>query len=258
MKYLSFILLLSLSCKSPESKTYSQDPEECILPLSSESTGNYFASKTESKIEIDGIAKEKDWEKAKWKDIKYRWLGDEFSQQDFQGRYKILWDEDQLYYLVEIVDNVLSDQHADPFDLWWEDDCLELFIDENRSKGDHQYNHNAFAYHITLDYDAVDMAPDQKPRLYNDHLTAKRTNKGNLHTWEVAMKVYPDTFKDGAADNQPVKLSEGKKMGFAVSYNDNDSTNVRENFIGSIEIQGEDKNRGWIDAGVFGELELIK
>jgi hypothetical protein len=72
------------------------------------------------------------------------------------------------------------------------------------------------------------------------------------------MKVFPDTFKDDSTGNQPVKLSEGKKMGFAVSYNDNDSTNVRENFIGSIQIEGEDKNRGWIDAGVFGELDLVK
>jgi hypothetical protein len=255
---LLMVILFAFSCKSPETKTYSPDAEECILPASLEPTGNYVAPKAEGRIEIDGYGKEKDWDKAKWKDIKYRWLGDEYSQQDFQGRYKILWDEDKLYYLVEVVDNILSDQHADPFDLWWEDDCLELFIDEDRSKGNHQFNHNAFAYHITLDYDVVDIAPDQKPRLYNDHLEVKRTSKGKLYTWEVAMKVFPDTFKDDTKENMPVKLSEGKKMGFAVSYNDNDSTNVRENFIGSIEIEGEDKNRGWIDAGVFGELELIK
>jgi hypothetical protein len=262
----NFILFFSLavlsifsSCEKKVAKSYSpEEPEVCILPTSALSTGDYVASKVSETPTIDGEVKEKDWEKAAWRDIKYRWLGDEYSQQDFQGRYKILWDENNIYYLVEVVDNILSDEHKDPFDKWWEDDCLELFIDEDRSKGDHQYNHNAFAYHITLDYDAVDMGPDQKPRLYNDHIKAKRTNKGNLHTWEVAMKVFPSTFKDGDSNNKPVKLVAGKKIGFAVSYNDNDKTGVRENFIGSIEIKGEDKNRGWIDAGVFGELELVE
>ncbi len=58
----------------------------------------------------------------------------------------------------------------------------------------------------------------------------------------------------------PVKLTAGKKLGFAVSYNDNDATGGRENFIGSINIEpvDGDKNRGWIDAGVFGTLELIR
>jgi hypothetical protein len=246
------------SDKPAKSYSPSSESEQCILPISGESNGNYVAKKASEKINIDGEGKEKSWEIAAWKDIKFRWLGEEFTQQDFQGRYKLVWNEDRLFYLVEVVDNVLSDQHKSPFDLWWEDDCLELFIDEDRSKGNHQFSHNAFAYHITLDYDVVDMAPDQKPRLYNDHMEVKRTAKGNLYTWEVAMKVFPDTFKDDITTNTPVKLQAGKKLGFAVSYNDNDSTNVRENFIGSINVEGEDKNRGWIDAGIFGELELIE
>jgi hypothetical protein len=261
-KSLLFSLLIFcsfISCnKQKTTRTYSPDPEVCILPSSGESDGNYFAPKASDNIVIDGQGKEKSWETAPWRDIKYRWLGEEFSQQDFQGRYKIVWTEDRLYYLVEIVDNILSDQRKDPFDNWWEDDCLELFIDEDRSKGNHQYSHNAFAYHITLDYDVVDMSPAKTPFLYNDHLEVKRTAKGKLYTWEVAMKVFPDTFKDGSNTNAPVKLFEGKKMGFAVSYNDNDSTGVRENFIGSIDVPGEDKNQGWIDAGIFGELVLIK
>lgn len=256
-------LLLSPGCGNRTSgKTYSPKEENnkvCVLPASSESDGNYIAPKADGQIAIDGEGKEKAWEKAEWKDIKYKWLGEDFSQQDFQGRYKMLWDEGQLYFLVEIVDDILSDQHKDPFDNWWEDDCLELFIDEDRSKGEHQYNHNAFAYHITLDYDVVDMGPDKQPHLYNNDLKVKRTGKGNLYTWEVAMKVFPDSYKDGG-QNTPVKLKAGKKLGFAVSYNDNDATGGRENFIGSIKIEpvNGDTNRGWIDAGVFGELTLVE
>lgn len=250
------IVLLSCSSNKQEKSYTPPKADSCLLPTSGASTGDYYANKTSAAITIDGQSNEPDWHKATWKDISYKWLGEDFTPQDFQGRYKILWDEKQLYFLVEIVDNMISDQHKDPFDNWWEDDCLELFIDEDKSGGDHQYNYNAFAYHITLDGDVVDLGPDKKPRLFNDHVSMKRTVKGKISTWEVSMKVYPSTFKDNA-NTTFVRLGPGKKMGFAVSYNDNDGTGVRQNFIGSIEIKGEDKNRGWIDAGVFGELELL-
>jgi hypothetical protein len=222
------------------------------------SDGNYQAPKA-SKIVIDGNGNEKDWQKAQWKEVKYTWLGDDVKKEDFQGRYKLLWDADHLYFLVEVYDDSLSDQEKDPFVNWWEDDCLELFIDEDRSKGGHQFSYNAFAYHITLDYDAIDLGPDKQPKNFKDHLQVKRTKKGNVYTWEVAMKVFNDKFT-GSGKDVPVKLNEGKVMGFAVSYNDNDGDNRRENFIGSILIPGEgdDRNRGWIDAGVFGEVKLVK
>ena len=34
-----------------------------------------------------------------------------------------------LYLLVEITDDVLFDQHANPLHLYWDDDCIEIFID---------------------------------------------------------------------------------------------------------------------------------
>src|SRR6185437_16031781 len=198
--------------------------------------GDYVASKATDSIVIDGLGKEKSWATAQWQPIKHVWLGDEPAPADFSGRYKIVWTADKLYYLVEITDNILSDQHKEAFDNWWEDDCLELFIDQDHSGGEHQYNHNAFAYHITLDYDVVDMGPDMKPHLYNKDLEVKRTKNGKVYTWEVGMKVFDKNYKDESADNKPVKLHAGEKLGFAVSYNDNDSTGGRENFVGSVEI----------------------
>ena len=45
-------------------------------------------------------------------------------------------------------------------------------------------------------------------------------------------------------------------MGFALAYCDNDKSKTRENFIGSVYVEGNDKNRGWIDANIFGTLKL--
>ena len=67
-----------------------------------------------------------------------------------------------------------------------------------------------------------------------------------------------DDYDDNSIENVPIKLSAGKKLGFALAYCDNDYSEERENFIGSVAIEGEDKNRGWIDAGIFGTLELVE
>lgn len=258
MKYtfgiLSLLFASSLAGCQSEQQTKPATSDETVAIAE----GNYKAPMAEEAITIDGNGSEASWAKAEWKPIKFKWLGEDFKEEDFKGRYKILWDKDHVYFLTEVQDDSLSDQEKDAFVNWWEDDCLELFIDEDRSKDEHQFNHSAFAYHITLDYDVVDMGPDQKPHLYNDHLDVKRTKKENTYTWEVAMKVFDKSFDDNKTDNMPVGLETGKVMGFAVSYNDNDGDNRRESFIGSINVEGEDKNRGWIDSGIFGDLELVK
>jgi len=217
-----------------------------------------MAHMAKTKIVIDGLAKESDWKAAEWKPLDQFWLGNVADTFDFKGKYKLIWDENTLYLLAEIHDDTLIDIYKDKFDSWWDDDCLEIFVDEDRSKGGHQYSHNAFAYHIALDGNVVDLGPDQKPHLYNDHVVSEITQNGKVTTWECAVKLHTDKYKDDVKNQLPAKLVSGKKIGFALAYCDNDHSERRENFIGSIPVAGEDKNRGWIDAGIFGELTLTK
>jgi len=207
---------------------------------------------------IDGQREDACWQQAKWYPIDQLWLGKPLEKGDFEGRYKVVWSDkdNKLYMLVEIKDDVLMDIHKDPLAFYWDDDCLEVFLDEDNSGGNHQYSHNAFAYHIATDYKVVDINPNKDETFYNDHVEVKRSKQGDTYVWELGIKVYNDRYKDGAVDNPTVSLQKGKKLGFAVAYCDNDRSKKRENFIGSVAIQGKDKNRGWIDAGVFGELEL--
>ena len=204
---------------------------------------------------IDGQALDACWGNAKWLALDQLWLGDSYSNDDFSGRYKLSWDKDALYLLVEITDDVLFDQHKDPLTLWWNDDCVEIFVDEDNSGGKHQFSHNAFAYHVALDGNVVDLAPDEEPRLYNDHIVSKRITTDNVTLWEIAVKLYADDYLDGRK-NKPERLSKNKKVGFALAYCDNDGSEERENFIGSVFVPGEDKNQGWINADVFGTLIL--
>ncbi len=228
----------------------------CCTPSEKEQQNTFSASQASSVPVIDGIANEPCWAAAPWYPLNQIWIGDSMNPQDFSGRYKLSWTEDFLYVLAEIRDDTLIDIHPQGLDFYWDDDCLEIFVDEDASGGDHQYNYNAFAYPIALDNQVADIGPDSLPHFYNDHVICKRTTSANTSLWEAAVALYPDSYRDGAPDQKPVKLRRGKTIGFALAYCDNDFSPERENFIGSAFVPGEDKNRGWIDAGIFQPLIL--
>lgn len=255
-----FILIVALclfffTCKNEPTKI---DPSEIQQPISTKTeTQLTKIKKALESINIDGVANETSWLKADWHPIDQLWLGNPFDSTDFSGRYKLTWSDEALFLLVEVQDDSLFDKTSNPLKFWWDDDCVEVFIDEDNSGGEHQFNHNAFAYHVALDGNVVDLAPGNIPTLYNNHIVSKHITEGTTSTWEMKLFVYDDTFKNGE-NNFPVKLHPDKQIGFAVAYCDNDGSEFRENFIGSIPVEGDDKNRGWIDAGIFGTLLLVK
>jgi len=217
----------------------------------------YRAPKAKRAPSVDGVADEPIWQRARWQELKYRWLGPEYSAADFRGRFKVVWTAKRIYILGEIVDDILFDSHRDPLVQYWDDDCLEIFIDEDHSGGDHQYNHNAFAYHMALDNQAIDLGTDKQPHSYSHHVESRWQQHGNKVVWEVAIDIYQDDYVDGSDKNVPVKLTAGKVMGLMLAWCDNDGSELRENFVGSESAPGEKKDRGWIDAGLFGSLVLV-
>ncbi|RCX13468.1 uncharacterized protein (DUF362 family) [Anaerobacterium chartisolvens] len=217
----------------------------------------YCAPKAAQAPVIDGIGSETCWQQAQWKDINYVWLGQPPTASDFSGRFKMVWTPERLYYLIEITDDKLSAPNTTLFRNYYDNDCVELFIDEDHSGGNHQNNHNAFAYHIQLNYNIIDNNTSGTQSLYNDHANVIRTSNGNLHTWEIELKVFDDTYNDKVTTNMPVTLTKDKIMGFGVAYNDNDGNMTRDNFIGSFDIPGADKNVAWINASVFDTLKLV-
>ena len=233
-------------------------PAEVVKPETSHDPdrSHYRAPLAAEPPAIDGIADDNVWTTAPWRPIDSIWLGGPLEPSDFNGRYKVVWSPEKLYVLVEFVDDVLVDFHRDPLVQYWDDDCLEIFIDEDHSGGDHQYNHNAFAYHMSLDNQAIDIGTDKNPRRYNHHVQSSWRQHDEVVVWEVALDVYDDTYLDEGANNSPVTLTAGKVMGFMLAYCDNDHSELREHFIGSEYAAGDHKDRGWIDANLFGTLEL--
>ena len=244
---------------------------------------DYTAHFAETAPVIDGKGDDAAWAKAEWKPINYVWLsgGDNNSwnfappsAQDYSGRFKIVWTEDRLYYLVEIMDTYLSlTRLADPYNQIYNDDCLELFINEDGLGGMHVNNNKAFAYHLSYDgINAMDYVEGQNNNTpfknsyiaRNHHITYKIGNRNNadgsnLYTWEIEMKVFDKNYPiAGSQSYQPVKLTEGKTMGFAVAYCNAGTSNKREYFMGSMHIEGASKNVAYQNADVFAKLHLVK
>lgn len=207
------------------------------------------------------------WQQAPWWPMDKHILGDIPAPDDFSGRFKLLWDEQKLYLLAEIHDDVLMDYYADPKERYWDDDCLEIFVDSDASGGNHLHSHNAFAYHIALDNQAVDIGRDkgngpQSVVLLNHHLEShwqRSPEAPHPIYWEVALNLYPDDYAD-ETPLAPLKLTANREIGFMLAYCDSDAGGEREHFMGSTEItpvEG-DKNLGYITADVFGQFRLAK
>lgn len=248
IRLISVVFILSMSFTLPIYANENHAPNRL----------NYYAPHAEIAPKVDGVANESVWELAQWQKLDQRWLGPEFSKDDFQGRYKVVWTESKLYLMAEIVDDILIDTHRDPLTQYWDDDCLEIFLDENFSGGDHQYNHNAFAYHMSLDNQAIDIGTNKKAQNYSHHVESNWKQQGNTVIWELSIDIYTDDYIDSSTENKTVELFAGKVMGLMVAYCDNDGSELRENFIGSESAIGGAPDRGWIDAGMFGKLILSK
>ena len=218
-----------------------------------------YAAEALTPVVIDGSASDNCWAKAEWKPINQVWIpyNAKMTAGDFEGKYKVAWDGEYLYLLFEIVDDMLSDDYVNPLENWWEDDCLEIFLDENHSKGDHLLNTNAFAYHISLSYDAIDLNALNKGVNYKNNIkVVMDTIAPNKYVWEVAIKVYDATFTLANPEASRVTLTPKKLMGLTVAYCDNDQTTVRENFIGSMYMTSATANESYRNADYFGSLLL--
>lgn len=83
--------------------------------LSQTQNDTLFCYYTKTPVIIDGQATEACWAKAEWNEIDQVWIpwSAKMKDGDFSGKFKVAWDEDFLYVLVEVVDDSLSDDHSD-------------------------------------------------------------------------------------------------------------------------------------------------
>ncbi|WP_026376688.1 sugar-binding protein [Aestuariibacter salexigens] len=235
----------------------------CYILVSFSVSAEYLVPYTSASPAIDGIEEASLFSRANWQKMDQLWDGSWPDTDDFSGRYKLIWNEAGLYLLAEIQDDILYDNNPDPLVGYWSDDCLEIFVDPDASGGDHQYNHSAYAYHVSLDNQVVDLHTNKRAILLSDHVqTAWRRSLSSPHiiTWEARIQLVPEQGENIPAAKQAMALQKDHQFGFMLSYCDNDGSEVREHFVGSHPIEPAEgsRNRGWIDASVFGATRLVK
>jgi hypothetical protein len=234
---------------------------------------------------IDGIGDDACWQSAAWQSIDQVWIpyGGTVSPDDYSGRYKVVWSQrtNLLYFLVDVTDDVFVGGYipgvtADIYNY----DISEVFIDEDKSGGEHRYDgngtnaENAFAYHMYADFpkegqvtkvchvdDMAGTASNSRRADYSSHFPefALRT-AGHTAVREFSLIVYNDAYSDDNKDAARVQLTVGKEMGLSVAYCDNDNPNenpkVRDNMFGSV-WEPSPGNLHWMNADYFGTAKLV-
>ncbi|WP_176829790.1 sugar-binding protein [Tenacibaculum sp. MAR_2009_124] len=224
----------------------------------SKENGEFKAYKTKEVIEVDGVGKESIWGNVPWYEMNYKWMGETVDSSDYLGKFKLAWDNKHLYILVEVIDDYLNETLTNGKDNYWKGDYVEVFIDEDKSGGDHKFNHQAFAYHVSTEGHAIDKSTTKETIFLDDNVKVERTRVGSKYLWEMAIKLYDSTFDENSKYNIPVKIFNNKLIGFSIAYGDNDGNNRRENFMGSKKYHGNNNDDGYINSDVFGSILFVE
>ena len=226
--------------------------------VSAISNGVFEAEFTSETLNVDGCGNEAAWQSAPWYDLNYTWMGTAPDNEDYQGKFKMLWDANSLYLFVEVVDDSLHATLTDGVENYWKGDYVEIFLDEDQSGGNHQYNHQAFAYHVSTEGHAIDKDTNEATVFFDDHVEVMRTRDGTTHYWEMAIKLFDKDFDEASSENVAIMLTKDKQIGFSLAYGDNDGNQSRENFMGSRETHGVNNDEGYINSDVFGSVTLVE
>jgi hypothetical protein len=225
---------------------------------------------------IDGLGDDDCWKNSAWYGINNVWInyGETIGAKDYYGRYKVVWSkkENLLYFLVEITDDYAIGGYGAGTAAIYNYDIIEVFLDENRSKGLNNVTdpstgkniENAFAYHIYADFPKkgeVNKTPvvEDIPGTRNEHFPEFAIRgSGNFYTREFSLKVYDSTYNNSNRELSRVQLKKGKIMGLSLAYCDNDKNDgQRDNFFGSVWVPAAKYNNHWIEADDFGPAKLV-
>ncbi len=172
------------------------------------------------------------------------------SPDDLSANFRAMWDENNLYMLVDVTDDVLvNDTRPDQFVTlptgstaipWWYDDCVEVYIDADNSKSN-RYDNDDAQYHFDWDRTKPTMGRhNEHGRMENIEFAIVTTEKG----YRTEIK-FPWTTLG-------VKPSVGASIGGDIHINDDDDGGGRDSKIACNDKQ----DIAWDNPQAFGNAEL--
>lgn len=145
------------------------------------------------------------------------------------GTARALWDDDNLYVLVQVRDDQLNKTNPNP----WEQDSVEVFVDENNGKTA-SFQDDDGQYRVNFENEAS-FNPEHIAAGFESKVSVAGTN------YTVEMKI---PFKK-------VKPANNVIIGFDAQINDaKDGNRI------SVNAWNDPSGQGYQDTSVFGELTL--
>ncbi|MFC1603410.1 sugar-binding protein [Planctomycetota bacterium] len=154
---------------------------------------------------------------------------------DFSASYKAVYDEKNLYVLVDVTDDNLINDSDD----FWLDDCVEVFIDADNSKSG-SYGDNDYQFHFGWADANPSMGESQHNQTEGVEFAVGRADAG----YRVEIKFPWATLG--------VEPSAGKKIGLDVHVNDDDDGGDRDS---KLTWRGKEDN-AWQNPSILGTAEL--
>ena len=157
------------------------------------------------------------------------------NDEDFSAYYKTMWDEKNLYVLVDVTDDSLKNDS----DEFWLDDSVEVFVDADNSKSG-SYGSNDYQYFFEWAEANPGMGEFKHDRTAGVEFAVERVEVG----YRVEIKLPWSTLG--------TKPSAGAKIGLDVHVNDDDDGGDRDT---KLTWSGKEDN-AWQTPSVFGTAEL--
>ncbi|MBN2589094.1 MAG: tetratricopeptide repeat protein [Sedimentisphaerales bacterium] len=214
-----------------------------IMPKTQQNSGGWekidttpvAIAHTDNAPVIDGKA-EQIWEKAKSHRLENRIYSNNFTLEDLDAVYSALWDKDNLYVYVHVVDDSLkndSDEH-------YQDDSIEIFIDADNSKSG-EYSNKDYQYYFSWDKDKPSAGIYNRGNI-QDSIKYKLVTHDKGYSLEV---MFPWATLG-------TKAFPGAKIGLDIHVNDDDDGGDRDSKITWRDTQ----DSAWENTKFFGTAEL--
>jgi hypothetical protein len=157
------------------------------------------------------------------------------NDEDFSASYKALFDDKNLYVLVNVTDDSLKNDSSD----FWLDDCVEVFVDADNSKSG-SYGEDDYQFHFGWDETNPSMGESHHNKTDGVDFAVGRADAG----YRVEIKLPWATLG--------VKPSVGTKIGLDVHVNDDDDGGDRDT---KLTWRGKEDN-AWQNPRALGTAEL--